>query len=49
VRRLSAGSSIAQAAASRAAALATAFLRDGSREAGAERAFTHRDLNALFG
>ena len=49
VRRLSAGSSIAQAAASRAAALATAFLRDGSREAGTERAFAHRDLNALFG
>jgi 2-methylisocitrate lyase-like PEP mutase family enzyme len=48
VRRLSAGSSIAQAAASRSAALATAFLRDGTREVPAEGALTHRDLNALF-
>jgi len=48
VRRLSAGSAIAQAAASHSAALATAFLRDGTREAPGENALTHRELNALF-
>ena len=48
VRRLSAGSAIAQAAASRTAALATAFLRDGTRDVPSESALTHRDLNALF-
>jgi 2-methylisocitrate lyase-like PEP mutase family enzyme len=48
VRRLSAGSAISQAAASRSAALATAFLRDGTREPASEPALTHRDLNALF-
>jgi 2-methylisocitrate lyase-like PEP mutase family enzyme len=48
VRRLSAGTAIAQAAASRTAALATAFLRDGSREVAAEGPFTYRDLNALW-
>jgi 2-methylisocitrate lyase-like PEP mutase family enzyme len=49
VRRLSAGSSIAQAAAGRTAALATAFLRDGTRDAPGDRVLTHRDLNALLG
>jgi 2-methylisocitrate lyase-like PEP mutase family enzyme len=49
VRRLSAGSSIAQAAATLTRALATAFLRDGSRQPPTEGALTHRDLNALFG
>jgi 2-methylisocitrate lyase-like PEP mutase family enzyme len=48
VRRLSAGSSIAQAALGRAKALAAAFLRDGHRDAPAEGAMTHRDMNALF-
>ena len=48
VRRLSAGSSIAQAALSRARTLAAAFLRDGHREAPAEGALTHRELNALI-
>jgi 2-methylisocitrate lyase-like PEP mutase family enzyme len=48
VRRLSAGSAISQAAASRSAAIATAFLRDGTREPASESALTHRDLNALF-
>jgi 2-methylisocitrate lyase-like PEP mutase family enzyme len=56
VRRLSAGSSIAQACLARAAALATEFLRDGRRELpgdgqGATQGttvMTHRDLNALF-
>lgn len=47
VRRLSAGSSIAQAALGRAKALAAAFLRDGHRDAPAEGA-THRDMNALL-
>jgi 2-methylisocitrate lyase-like PEP mutase family enzyme len=53
VRRLSAGSSIAQAALARAAALAGEFLRDGHRGPPAEGAggklMTHRELNALFG
>jgi 2-methylisocitrate lyase-like PEP mutase family enzyme len=49
VRRLSAGSSIAQAALGRVKALATAFLRDGHRDAPASDALTHRDLNALIG
>jgi len=48
VRRLSAGSSIAQAVLGRAKALATAFLRDGHRDAPAEGALTHRELNALI-
>jgi 2-methylisocitrate lyase-like PEP mutase family enzyme len=48
VRRLSAGSSIAQAALGHARALATAFLRDGHRDAPAEGAMTHRELNALI-
>lgn len=48
VRRLSIGSGIAQAVLGRAAALATAFLRDGHREQPPEGAMTHRELNALF-
>jgi 2-methylisocitrate lyase-like PEP mutase family enzyme len=48
VRRLSAGSSIAQAVLGHARALATAFLRDGHRDAPAPGALTHRDLNALL-
>jgi 2-methylisocitrate lyase-like PEP mutase family enzyme len=48
VRRLSAGSSIAQAALGHARALAAAFLRDGHRDAPAEGAVTHRDMNALI-
>jgi 2-methylisocitrate lyase-like PEP mutase family enzyme len=49
VRRLSAGSAIALAAWSRAAALATAFLRDGRREVTADGVMSHREVNALFG
>lgn len=48
VRRLSAGSSIAQAALGRARALATAFLRDGHRDAPAPDVLSHRELNALI-
>lgn len=48
VRRLSAGSAIAQAALGRAAALATGFLREGRGEVPAEGALTHRELNALL-
>jgi 2-methylisocitrate lyase-like PEP mutase family enzyme len=48
VRRLSAGSAIAQGALTQARALATAFLRDGEREAHADGAITHRDMNALL-
>jgi 2-methylisocitrate lyase-like PEP mutase family enzyme len=48
VRRLSAGSAIAQGVLSRAKALAAAFLRDGQREAPADGAITHRDMNALI-
>jgi 2-methylisocitrate lyase-like PEP mutase family enzyme len=48
VRRLSAGSALAQAASSHSAAIATAFLRDGTREVPSEDALTHRELNALF-
>jgi 2-methylisocitrate lyase-like PEP mutase family enzyme len=47
VRRLSAGSAIAQHALGRAKALATAFLRDGRSDFG-EGAMTHRDMNALI-
>jgi 2-methylisocitrate lyase-like PEP mutase family enzyme len=47
VRRLSAGSAIAQGALTHTRALATAFLRDGQREA-ADGAITHRDMNALL-
>jgi len=48
VRRLSAGSSIAQAALGHVRALAAAFLRDGHRDAPAAGAITHRDMNALI-
>jgi 2-methylisocitrate lyase-like PEP mutase family enzyme len=48
VRRLSIGSGIAQAVLGRAAALATAFLRDGHRDPPPDGAMTHRELNALF-
>jgi 2-methylisocitrate lyase-like PEP mutase family enzyme len=48
VRRLSAGSSIAQAALGRAKALAAAFLRDGHRDAPPDATLTHRELNALI-
>jgi 2-methylisocitrate lyase-like PEP mutase family enzyme len=48
VRRLSAGSAIAQGALTRARSLAAAFLRDGEREAPADGAITHRDMNALL-
>jgi 2-methylisocitrate lyase-like PEP mutase family enzyme len=45
VRRLSAGAGISMGALDRAAALATAFLRDGHRE---PTELTSRDLNALY-
>ncbi len=48
VRRLSAGSAIAQGALTRTKALAAAFLRDGQREAPADGAIAHRDMNALL-
>jgi 2-methylisocitrate lyase-like PEP mutase family enzyme len=48
VRRLSAGSSIAQAALGRTKELAAAFLRDGHRDAPIPGVLTHRDLNALI-
>ena len=48
VRRLSAGSAIAQAALGRTKELAAAFLRDGHRDAPIQGALTHRDLNALI-
>jgi 2-methylisocitrate lyase-like PEP mutase family enzyme len=48
VRRLSAGSAIAQGALTRARALAAAFLRDGQREGPVDGAITHRDMNALL-
>ncbi len=49
VRRLSAGSAIAQAAFGRAASVARAFLRDGRRSDGAnDDAPSFADLNALF-
>ena len=47
VRRLSAGSAIAQAVHGRTKALATAFLRDGRSEFPAD-GVTHRDMNALI-
>jgi len=48
VRRLSAGSVIAQGALTHIRALATAFLRDGHRDAAADGTITHRDMNALL-
>lgn len=48
VRRLSAGSAIAQGALTHARGLAAAFLRDGQREVPADGAITHRDMNALI-
>ena len=50
VRRLSAGSSIAQTALGHAKAIAAAFLCDGHRDtpAGAPAAMTHRDMNVLI-
>jgi 2-methylisocitrate lyase-like PEP mutase family enzyme len=48
VRRLSAGSAIAQAALGRAADLAGAFLRDGRSDAVREGATSYAELNALF-
>jgi 2-methylisocitrate lyase-like PEP mutase family enzyme len=47
VRRLSAGSAIAEAIWGRAAALATAFLRDGRGEVSADGAMGYRDMNAI--
>jgi 2-methylisocitrate lyase-like PEP mutase family enzyme len=47
VRRLSAGSSLAQAALGRVKAMATAFLRDGRSEFPSD-VMTHRDMNALI-
>lgn len=47
VRRLSAGSAIAQSALTHTRALAAAFLRDGQREA-ADGVITNRDMNALL-
>ena len=47
VRRLSAGSGVAQGALTRARALAAGFLRDGHLEA-VDGAITHRDMNALL-
>ncbi|MCI4567918.1 isocitrate lyase/phosphoenolpyruvate mutase family protein [Lysobacter sp. CFH 32150] len=48
VRRLSAGSGIAQSAFARTAALATAFLRDGSSDPLATDAMGYGDINALM-
>jgi 2-methylisocitrate lyase-like PEP mutase family enzyme len=48
VRRLSAGSSIAEAVFGRAASLATAFLRDGAAAPLAEGAMPYPELNALM-
>jgi 2-methylisocitrate lyase-like PEP mutase family enzyme len=48
VRRLSAGSSLAQAAWGRVAALGRAFLASGNSEPLTEQAFLYADLNALF-
>lgn len=48
VRRLSAGSSIAQAALARTAALAAAFLRSGASDAVSEDAMPYADINALM-
>jgi 2-methylisocitrate lyase-like PEP mutase family enzyme len=48
VRRLSAGSSLAQAAWGRVAALGRAFLGNGSSEPLSEEAYLYADLNALF-
>jgi len=47
VRRLSAGSAIAEAAWGRIAALAGAFLRDGRGEVTAEGAMSYREVNTL--
>ena len=48
VRRLSAGSSIAQVALGKAAALAAAFLRTGASDAVSEGAMPYADINALM-
>ncbi len=48
VRRLSAGSAIAQSAMARTAALAEGFLRDGRSDAVSEGAMPYPALNALF-
>jgi 2-methylisocitrate lyase-like PEP mutase family enzyme len=48
VRRLSAGSSIAQAAFGTTASLAAAFLRDGASDPLGESAMPYGDINALF-
>lgn len=48
VRRLSAGSDIAESAYARTAALATAFLRDGLSEPLIAEAMPYSDINALF-
>jgi 2-methylisocitrate lyase-like PEP mutase family enzyme len=48
VRRLSAGSAISQATWGRAAALATAFLRDGSGAVSADGAMSYGEINALL-
>src|SRR5512140_781122 len=47
VRRLSAGSAIAEAVWGRAASLAKAFLRDGRSEVAAEGAMSYREINAI--
>lgn len=48
VRRLSAGSAITQATWGRAAALATAFLRDGTGAVSAEGAMSYGEINGLL-
>jgi 2-methylisocitrate lyase-like PEP mutase family enzyme len=48
VRRLSAGSGIAQALSARAVALAAGFLDEGRSEAFADATLSYADLNALF-
>jgi 2-methylisocitrate lyase-like PEP mutase family enzyme len=47
VRRLSAGSAIAEAVLGRTASLATAFLREGRGEVSAEGAMSYREFNTL--
>jgi 2-methylisocitrate lyase-like PEP mutase family enzyme len=49
VRRLSAGSGVAQAVYGKAAALATAFLRDGASDPLTEGALPYAEINALIG
>jgi 2-methylisocitrate lyase-like PEP mutase family enzyme len=48
VRRLSAGSAIAQAVLGRVRAITESFLRDGDRSVFGDGALTHRDINALI-